>query len=493
MTDDGRFYRLPSRDQTTLWAPSLRQAVQEEEDVLALDAAVEQLDLSALEAQYSRVGHPAYPPKVLLKVLIYGYAIGLRASRQLERACRLDDAFRFLAHGLRPDHTALCRFRHDHPQEFKQLFVQTVRLCQDAGLVKLGNVAVDGTKLRANRSARGLAQVRELAEQAYQEAEAADADIVAHGAHAPRQEPARGAGAAEQTGSPTERSSAPTAADAECRFMKTQDGIKPAYNAQVAVDSAHGVIVGQEVVSAPADQGQLPPMVAQVIANCNAVPQAVSADGGYLTTDSMERLERQGVAAYLPLASAEASKFTWDEAGGGYVCPHGHVLKPYRVRDGRQVYRTTRCKGCPDAQRRCGVKQRFKEISVPLPETAMGKLARRMQSPAGQAIYAARKQIVEPVFGDFKHNGGFARLLLRGRRGAAAELSLKCIARNLRIWGRQRFAPGADGELRARVTLTQNLVQLSRSMVSVFSYHGLWARLGGQIGALVPPFAQMPA
>ena len=172
MTDDGRFYELPSREQVLLWAPSLRQAVAEEKDVLALDEAVERLDLSALETQYRRVGHPAYPPTVMLKVLIYGYSIGLRASRQLERACRLDDAFRFLAHGLRPDHTALCRFRHDHPQEFKELFVQTVRLCQAAGLVKLGNVAVDGTKIRANRSAQRLRQARTFVEQAYQEAEA---------------------------------------------------------------------------------------------------------------------------------------------------------------------------------------------------------------------------------------------------------------------------------------------------------------------------------
>jgi len=493
MTDDGRFYELPSREQTTLWAPSLRQAVEAEKDVLALDEAVEQLDLSALEAQYSRVGHPAYPPRVLLKVLIYGYSIGLRASRQLERACRLDDAFRFLAHGLRPDHTALCRFRHDHPQEFKELFVQTVRLCQAAGLVKLGHVAVDGTKIRANRSAQRLRQARQFVEQAYQEAEAADADILARRASGSAQEPAHGDGAAPQTGAPSGEGNAPTAVDAECEFMKTQDGIKPAYNAQVAVDSAHGVVVAQELLTAQADQGQLPRMVAQVIENCHAPPQALSADGGYLTKDSVEQLEQQGIAAYLPLPAEGAAKFEWNEAQGGYVCPHGHLLKPYRVREGRQVYRTTRCKGCPDREKLCGVKQRFKELSVPLPQTAMGKLARRMGSAEGQAIYAARKQIAEPLFGDFKHNRGFGRFLLRGSRGAGAELSLKCIARNLRLWGRERFAPGADGELGARATLRQNPAQLSRSIVSLFSHRGLWGRLGARMGDLLRRFAQTPA
>jgi transposase len=491
MTDDGRFYELPSREQTTLWAPSLRQAVEAEKDVLALDEAVEELDLSALEAQYSRVGHPAYPPGVLLKVLIYGYAIGLRASRQLERACRLDDAFRFLAHGLRPDHTALCRFRHDHPQEFKELFVQTVRLCQAAGLVKLGNVAVDGTKIRANRSAQRLRQARKFVEHAYQAAEAADADLLAHSAAAPTQE-APHAGPAEQTLAPSEGASAPPAADAECEFMKTQEGIKPAYNAQLAVDSAYGVVVAQQLVTAQNDMGQLAGMVAQVTENCNAPPAAASADGGYLNQDSLEQLQRQGVAAYLPLPRRETASFEWVEAAGAHRCAAGRWLKPYRVRGDRQIYRTHGCGGCAHAAA-CGVKGRFKELWVALPGSAMDNLQRRMSSKRGQEIYAARKQIVEPVFGDFKHNHGFSRFLLHGRIGAGVELSLKCIARNLRIWGRAVLLAVEGVDSQAACAVTGRLDGFSRAMVHFLRRARLLRRVRERVFASSAPLAQMAA
>ncbi len=173
MSVDNRFYEMQDRDTPRMFAPSLREAVREEPEVLALEAAVAALDLSALEAQYARVGHPAYPPAVMLKVLVYGYSLGLRASRQLERACKRDDAFRFLAGGLRPDHNSLCRFRLRHAAQLPELFAQTVHLCQEAGLVSLGDVALDGTKLRANRAKATLRAAQQLA-QALQEAEAAD-------------------------------------------------------------------------------------------------------------------------------------------------------------------------------------------------------------------------------------------------------------------------------------------------------------------------------
>ncbi|MCJ7619213.1 MAG: transposase [Anaerolineae bacterium] len=415
MSNDGRFYELLDREQERLFYPSLRRAVAGEADVLALDGAVEQLDTCALEARYRRVGHPAYPPKVILKVLIYGYSIGLRSSRDLERSCRMDAAFQFLAHGLEPDHATLCRFRRQHPEQLKELFVQTVRLCRQAGLVQLGHVAVDGTKMRANRSTRELRRATEAVEQAILEAEEADADIPAE--------------------------------DEECRLMKTQDGIKPAYNAQVAVDSAHQVIVAQELVAAETDYGQLPEMVEQVKENCHAPPQAVSADGGYLSRDSLEHLDNQGIATYLPVREREAEKFEWVEEKQAFRCPAGRLLTAHRVREGRQIYRTHRCRGCPLAKD-CGVRGRFKEVSVPLSETGLGKLAQRMSTPEGQAIYAQRKRIVEPVFGCFKHNRGFWRFLLRGRRRAGGELSLMCIAHNLGKWTRAAWLASDEAGLR---------------------------------------------
>ena len=244
MSSDGRFYDLPSQDQPPLFARSLRQEVEGEREVLALEAALGELDLSELEAQYCRVGAPAYPPKVMLGVLIYGYSQGLRASRQLEAACKFDVRFRFLAHGLRPDFRTLCRFRREQAEALKRVFRQTVALCQERGLVSLGRLAADGSKVRANRSRRALAEAEQAFAQALGEAEAAHAEL------------------------PPE----PTpAVDEECAFMKVAgQGIKPAYKGQVAVDAKHQIIVAQDLIAAPNDQGQLAPLVAEVEANCGA-------------------------------------------------------------------------------------------------------------------------------------------------------------------------------------------------------------------------------
>ena len=412
MSNDGRFYDLLDRDQVPLYGESLRQAVAGEAEVLALDAAVERLDFAALEAQYPRVGPPGYPPQVLFKVLVYGYALGVRASRDLERACRLDLAFRFLAHGLVPDHATLCRFRRRHFAALTELFAQTVRLCQEAGLVSLGHVAVDGTKVRANRRASSLAHAEQAFAQALQEAERADGPDI---------EPTRAAEAEE------------------CRFMKMPEGIKPAYNAQLAVDAAHQVIVAQAVITAPVDQGQLPAILAQVEANCKAAPEALSADGGYYTGATVETVEAK-TAVHLPLPPSGAAQLEWREAEGAFRCAGGKLLRPYRVREGKQIYRTHRCGKCPRA-RECGVKGRFKEVHVPLPDSPQGRLVRRMASAQGQALYAARQTIVEPVFGWFKQGRGFRRFLLRGCRGAGAEWSLLCIGHNLARWAKAALGP----------------------------------------------------
>jgi transposase len=404
------FYELPDRESEQIFAPSLRRAVEQERDVLGVDEAVELLDLSEVEAGYSSVGHPAYPPKVMVKVLVYGYALGMRSSRQLARACRLDLGFRFLTHGLEPDFRTICRFRRRQAEQLKGLFEQTVELCVEAGLVSLGHVAVDGTKLRANRSGDTLSK---LLGKALQEAEAADADIEEDDA------------ASEQGGEQEE-----TAEAEESRFMKTSEGLKPCYNVQAAVDEAYQVIVAQEATTAEDDRGHLAPIVEQVKENCTAAPRKVSADGGYYSGQAVEAVDSEATQVYMPTPEPGGGRMQWVPEQAAYRCPMGHWLRPYRVRRGRQVYRTWQCAGCPQA-RACQITGKMKELHVPLADTALGRLYRRVRTAEGRAICAQRKRIVEPVFGRFKHNLGFRRLLLRGRIGASAECSLMCMVHNL--------------------------------------------------------------
>ena len=421
MISDGRFYALPDRDQSEMFAPSLRQAIADDPELLALDAAIDQLDFTALEAEYSQVGHPAFPPRVLFKVLVYGYMLGLRSSRQIDRACRRDDAFKFLAHGLRPDFRTLCRFRQRHGGHFAALFQQTVRRCQEAGLVSLGNVAIDGTKLRANRSPAGLAAALAEFRQALAEAEVADGDL------------------------PAEPPATPPEAAEEARFMPLEGRLRPAYNAQLAVDADHQIIVAQQVRTEPADQGLLAPLAQQVQDNCGQAPQAVCADGAYLTKADLERLDVSATPLYTPPRERATAGLEWVESEQAFRCPAGQWLRAGRVREGRQIYRTRCCTGCPHAPA-CGVQAGEKHVYVPLADTPRGRLDRRMASEAGRALYAARKQIVEPVFGRFKHNWGFRRLLLRGQSGAQAEWSLLCAGHNLRKLIQAGGPPRGTGE-----------------------------------------------
>ena len=416
MDNDGRFYELGDRETPRLFAPSLREAVADDPEVLGVDWAIAQLDLKAMEQQYQQVGHPAYPPRAMLGVLIYGYCLGLRSSRMLERACKRDDGFRFLAHGLRPDHNSICRFRRRHAQQLPGVFVQTVRLCREAGLVGLGQVAVDGTKVRANRSPEGLARAKREFEQALREAEAADGEEVAD--------------------------------PEECEFMKTPEGVRPAYNAQAAVDGDHQVIVAQDMSRVPNDTGHLSKMVAQVQQACGNAPERVTADGSYYTREAVRAVEGMGAQVYLPTPEPGRAKVEWVEQEGAYRCLMGHWLRPSRVERGRLVYQWCGCGRCPK-KKVCGVSGKSKRVYVWLGDTPVGRVRARMKTAECQAIYGARKRIIEPVFGRLKHNLGFRRLLLRGVSGARIEWALMCIGHNLGKWARALRPLDCGGSLAA--------------------------------------------
>jgi transposase len=417
MSRDTRFLETRNREQASLYGQSLREAVAGEAEVLALEAALAQLDFGKLEAGYPETGHPSYPPRVLAGILLYGYSLGLRSSRQLEGMCRLHAGFRYLAFGLEPDHNTLCRFRRGHGEALRELFRESVRLCQEAGLVRLGRVAVDGTKLRANRSRQGLARAEAEFAQALAEAEAAD-------------------GGEEGAGQ-------------ECALMKTTEGIQPAYNAQAVVDAEAQVIVACAVSPAVNDSNHLEPMLAQVVENCGVRPGQVLADGGYLNQEQVAALEGAGQEVYVPVRAAGLGRMRWEEGSQAYRCPEGKLLRACGLRKGKLVYRCFQCRGCPQ-KAACKVTGVSKELHVaPERQQELEWLAVRMGRAEGQAIYRQRSPLIEPVFGWRKHNGGFRRFLLRGQRGAEGEWCVLCALHNLWRWVR-RAGPGEGGTTPAR-------------------------------------------
>ena len=432
-------FRPYEPDQILLLPPSLREWLPADHLVYFVSDVTAALDLSAIHADYPEErGYPPYHPLLMTRVLLYGYARGVYSSRKLARACEEDVAFRILCAGNQPDHRTINEFRRRHLDVLAGLFVQVLLLCREAGLAKLGHVAIDGTKVKANASkhkamsyarmqeeeARLEAEVRRL----LVESEAADrADDERYGAErrgdelpealrhpesrlegireakaALEAEAAAAAAEAEaeagrpggrrrrQRGSP-DGVPGPKAqrnfTDPESRIMLGSDkAFVQGYNAQAAVDHESQVIVGIDVVQAANDKGQLVPMVEQFCETLEEVPGAVSADTGYWSAEDIETLEYYQIPAFV--ATGKIRHREWREQA---VLPE----------------------------------------PVPPELGTRERMAYRLRTGSGRAEYDKRKTSVEPVFGQIKGARGFRQFLLRSHEKVKAEWALVCTAHNL--------------------------------------------------------------
>jgi len=448
-------FRPYTPDQLFLLPPALRDWLPEGHLTLFLSDVVEEgLDLTPILATYETGdgrGQPPYHPALMVKLLLYAYCTGKPSSRQIERATYEEIPYRVLAANQHPDHDTLAAFRQQHLGALAALFAQVLALCRRAGLVKLGHVALDGTKVLANASkhkamsygrmaeaeqkleqeiAALLAQAAQvdaaedaqygkgrrgdelpaeltrresrlakiLAAKAALEAEAkAQAVEAAAAAQAKLAERQR---QAETTGrklkgrpptvpDPTHATPAPKAqrnfTDPESRIMKdgATKSFVQAYNAQAAVDGQAQIIVAADVTQHANDKQQLVPMLRQVAANCGAAPTVASADAGYFSAPSVTDTTLQDIDLYVP----------------------------------------------PDRQKHG---ERAPADSDPPPDAAASTQMRaKLQTAAGQALYALRKAIVEPVFGQIKGPRGFRRFSFRGLGKVQAEWQLICLTHNL--------------------------------------------------------------
>ncbi len=393
--------------------------------------AVEALDLSAFYGRYEGDGRRRQPfePAMLVKVLIYGYAVGVFSSRQLARRSEEDVAFRVLAAGNFPAHRTIREFRQLHQTEFAALFVQVVQLAREAGLVKLGRVGIDGTKVKANASkhkamsygrlreteARLKSEIAELLRRAEAQDAAEDGQygVERRGDELPAELARRearqraqderdgrrvdddgntrgpgGKGCQRAFGVPAERAQE-NFTDPDSRIMKTGDGFQQCYNAQAAVDEGSQLIVATTVTNGAADQGQLVPLLDAVRNNTGAVPTLTLADSGYASEDTFAALEARELVAVVALGRE-------GKASG--------AVDPER---------------CPATQR----------------------MAERLATAEGQAHYRRRKVIPEPVFGWIKEVLGFRRFRVRGLTAVTGKWHLVCLAQNLKRLQRLGWVP----------------------------------------------------
>jgi len=426
----GKNYRPYYPDEELLLPPSLRDWLPENHLAYFVSDVVDNLDLSAMDAVYGdeKRGQPPYDPLMMTKVLVYGYCVGVFSSRRIERRLVEDIAFRVLAAGNQPNFRTISDFRKIHLKTLAGLFEQVLQIALEAGAMKVGRVALDGTKVKANASkhkAMSYDRMREKekqlkaeVQQLLEQAEAADAEEDARygkdrtGEELPGelerretrlkkireakralQERARQQAVAE--GSDPKRARPEDKdqynfTDPESRIMKGADGFVQAYNAQAAVEPDLQLIVGQTVTQATNDKQQLTPMVEVVEQQSGQRPEEVLADSGYCSEKNLEALE----SAENPERRIE-----------GYIATerqkHGEHREP-----------------CPKG---------------PLPQgaTRVDRMRRKLKTKAGKAVYAARKAIVEPVFGQIKQARGFRQFLLRGIEKVRGEWSLVCLTHNI--------------------------------------------------------------
>lgn len=418
-------FRPFDRDQMLLMPPSLHDWVSEDHLARFIADLVETLDLRAIEDVYTEErGSPPYHPRMMVGVLLYAYCTGTYSSRKI--AAKLADsvAFRFLAAGNQPDFRTISGFRRRHGEALAALFTQGLRLCRKAGLVRLGRVAIDGTKIKANaskhkamsygRMKQAEAALQHEVAELLRRAEAADRDEderygpAGRGDELPAElawresrraklREAMAALEAEARAEAAARGRDPNEArppanaqrnftDPESKIQKTSDGFIQGYNAQLAVDGGPAqIIVAQHVTPAAPDVQQLVPAVRAMRQALGRKPGAVLADAGYWSEANVEALEANGIA---PFIAPRRQKH-------GEPPPPPPRGRPPRALRGRE------------------------------------RMARTLATRRGRMIYALRKTIVEPVFGQIKQARGFRQFLRRGLAAVQQEWALICLSHNL--------------------------------------------------------------
>ena len=453
-------FKAVNREQMLLLPPSLDEWLPEEHLAWFILDAVEEMDLSGFYAKYRSdgTGQAAYHPQMLLAVLLYGYCRGERSSRKLEQRCQEDVAFRVLAANQNPDHCTLARFRQDFETELSAVFTQVLRLCQKAGLLKVGKVALDGTKLKANaaldanKTLAGIeAEVKRMLSEAQHEDEREDqlfgkdkrgdelpADLRERGSRRARlkeckerleQEAAESRRGQEEKLAAREKEeqergeklrgrkplapeekvdpdSKANVTDPQSRIMKTRSGYVQGYNGQALVDEGQ-VIIAADVTDEENDQRQFRPMLGQAQANLAAVKAvvaigAVLLDAGYCSEETLslegKKVEDLGRVPELFCATA----------------------KGWKVRQALREH------GPPRGRRPQGL-------------NARERMERKLRTKRGRKFYSKRGEIVESIFGQIDTVQDGKQCSRRGLTAARSEWRFTCAASNLlKLWRRQR-------------------------------------------------------
>jgi len=396
-------------EQAWLLPPSVREELGEGHLAVFVHEMVERLDLRQFEGEDSDAGRPGYPPQMLLKVWLYGYGLGITSSRRIEQRIREDLGFRLLAGNLKPDHWTLNEFRRRHPKSLNDVFTQVLEAARKMGMVQLGRVAIDSTKIQANASADrsssrdGLRRERaRLRQRIRRWQKRCDHDNTEPSDGTAAQAPEQWQQRLEQIPKQLEQlrksgQKRSSRTDPECRYLRRRAGYCMGYMAEVAVSDDH-LIVAQRVHQGPLDHGGLIAMTDAVQRECGQLPAKILADCGYFATTEVNTVRERGVEVIVP------------------------DIYLAREMDGLT--------GPVEMNRR--QRRRF---------PGLHEHRQRMRDPAARTDYKRRKALVELVFGVLKQQRNLRQFRCRGLQSVSTEWTLASTAFNLtRMFNKSRAA-----------------------------------------------------
>lgn len=444
-----------------------------------IDEVVDQLDLTCLYIKLPQVGNPSYHPKMMLKVLFYGYATTRFSSRKIARALEEDVAFIFLSGMQKPDFRTISDFRKNNTKELAEIFVQIVRLCKELGLVELGHISLDSTVIKASASRnefynkeriteeeqRIQAKIKELLDTA-QDTDTKE-DLI-YGAqqrgdelpkelrsHQKRLEKIKEAKKKLEEKSLKEVN----VTDTDASFQRQKDNaIKPGYRAEVSIDEKQQVIIACDVINERTDYEQLIPLIEKTEENLPEITVkesvVITADSGYSSMERLRELESKDyIDAYIPDAVYQGKQrgkktredspfhknnFIYNAERDVYICPDNQELVFIRKRREKtqaicSIYRCHKytCQRCRYFGA-CTKSPDGREIRIYDNADVLYRMRQKLDTPEGKNIYQRRQMIVEPAFGNIKHNLKFREFLLRGVDKVRAEFRLIAIAHNIR-------------------------------------------------------------
>ncbi len=458
-------------DQVYMLPPSVEDWVKKDHPARFLRAFVDELDLEGLgfRQRKSDDGRPSYAPDLLLKVWLYGYLQRIYGTRPLERACREHMSLIWLTGMHAPDHNTLWRFWRDNKEPLRRVFGQAIKVALSWDLIGLVLHAVDGTKIRADVSKKGAwhrdsllkleESVKEALEEAERQVEASEVEEVGEyqlpealqGEESLRQAIHNAIGELDQT---EQNHLHPS--DMEARMMLCEERKSFAYNAQVVVDEASGLVVAQDVFNKQSDAHLLTPMLDEVKRTLGQTADHTVADGGYSSGQELLKAEEAHYEVLANLGEGRnpiekrkdyhSANFTYDAARNVCVCPQGRELRFERNKWNRRgyvvaVYRCHDGRECP-VRHLCTRDPRSRMIEVAPYHQALAHQREKQKDDRLSALLKKRKSIVEVVFAAVKQRMGFRRWTVRGLAAVRTQWALLCTAHNLskmhEVWLKRR-------------------------------------------------------